>query len=172
MRLISTHMQPDIEETGVDQDSGGRMRQITPRGPRRPRQADFAREDADSSDSQNIKRKSLFAAATSGITIFFISLTVAILGDIAGIALEIIPGVGGFIASITVTPIASFFIYVINKSAGHNFSSKTKMIMGACLIIEFIPILNALPALTAAVVTSKIAEVSEQVMPLRPDADQ
>ncbi len=163
-------MQPDTEETGVDQGNGERMRQIAPRGPRRARQADFAEEDEDSSEAEEKPRKGVFAAAT-GITIFFISITVAILGDIAGIALEIIPGVGGFIASITVTPIASFFIYVLNKSAGHNFSPKTKMIMGACLIIEFIPILNALPALTAAVIMSKVAEVSEQVLPIQKDTD-
>lgn len=165
-------MQPDTEETGVDQDDDGRLRQSAPRGPRRGRQAEFAQEDDDSSDAEETPRKGVFAAATSGITIFFISLTVAIIGDIAGIALEIIPGVGGFIASITVTPIASFIIYTLNKSSGHNFSSKTKMIMGACLIIEFIPIMNALPALTTAVVMSKVAEVSEQILPIRPDSDQ
>ncbi len=164
-------MQPNTEETGVDQDNGGRFRRGAPRGPRRGRQAEFAQENDDSSDTEETPRKGVFAAATSGITIFFISLTVAIIGDIAGIALEIIPGVGGFIASITVTPIASFFIYVLNKSAGHNFSPRTKMIMGACLIIEFIPILNALPALTAAVTMSKVAEVSEQVLPIQKDTD-
>ncbi len=102
---------------------------------------------------------------SSGTTIFIMSLIVAVIGDIAGLVFEIIPGVGGLIVSLMITPIGFAAIWGLNGISGHKISPRAKTAIFACLAIELIPIVNALPALTAAVIASRMSDSQKNILP-------
>ncbi|MEI6843280.1 MAG: hypothetical protein WCK48_02125 [bacterium] len=100
-------------------------------------------------------------------TVFMV--TVAIIFDVVQALIELIPILGQII-SIFIDIAAFFTFYLWFKMNGMNFSDPKKAgIMGGGFLIELIPILNALPAWTLAVVlligTTKAKELVAQNIP-------
>ena len=96
------------------------------------------------------------------ISIFLCALCAAICLDFAGLVVEILPGIGGFIASLTITPLGWLVLGGFKFLSGKPMSKKTIAIVGVCAIIEFLPIINALPGFTLAVISAQIAESADE----------
>lgn len=96
---------------------------------------------------------------------FAVALIIAVLFDGAGIAINfLLPGLGGAITTILITPIGLGILWFIHKISGVEFSRKIKNRFFLTLGIEAIPVLNAFPTLLALVLISKILPAAESVV--------
>ncbi len=88
---------------------------------------------------------------------FMIALIIALLFDGIGF----IPGIGQIAAPI-ITPIGLMIIWLMHVFSGVPFDTKAKSRVAMTGIIEFIPILQVIPALTACVLLSKAMPMLEK----------
>jgi len=94
---------------------------------------------------------------------FYFALLIAILFDIIGILL-VFSGVGPFIASILVTGPGMLIIWGIHFLNGVKVTRKIKSRFAKTAVTEFIPYINALPALTTCVLLSKATPMINNVI--------
>ncbi len=84
---------------------------------------------------------------------FILMLLLAVMFDIAGFIINLIPFVGGVIEDLTITPMAIFAFWIWFKMKGISLTKGTrKLVTAACIVVGFIPIINALPKWTCEIV--------------------
>lgn len=93
-----------------------------------------------------------------GVSIFICALVIAICLDISGLVVEILPGIGGFLAALIITPLGWITLFGFKVMSGKRLGKKSVAIIGICAAIEFIPIINMLPGFTMSVIASQISE--------------
>jgi cation transport ATPase len=93
---------------------------------------------------------------------FMIALIMALLFDATGFLINFIPFIGQAIASLIVTPLGLMIIWLMHVFSGVPLNTKTKSTLALTGIIEFIPIVQMLPALTACVLISKAIPLLEK----------
>ncbi len=131
---------------------------------RRPKFSNTAGEESGDSAGQEGKSRSSGGGGRSEIspTVFIMAMGVAIIFDAAGAFFNLVlPGLGGILSTLVITPIGFGILFLLYGASGKKFSTKSIAVAGVCFAIECIPILNALPGLTASVVASKFSEVAE-----------
>lgn len=139
------------------------------RNPRFNRQQNLRRREEGQEEEFNVSKVSkrdLFRAITANMTVTMITLGIAIMGDAGAFVINfLLPGLGGIMASLTITPIAVALIWIINYLGGVKTSRKMKAILLLCVGLEFLPVLNALPALIFGVVMTKLTQVATDIVP-------
>lgn len=111
------------------------------------------------------KKRSGGGRSGMSTTIFTMAMAVAIIFDAVGAFFNLVlPGLGGILSSLVITPIGFGILFLLYGIDGKKFSTKSITIAGICLAIECIPVINALPGLTASVVGSKFSDVGAKVV--------
>ncbi|MFM2383496.1 MAG: hypothetical protein RIQ72_68 [Candidatus Parcubacteria bacterium] len=93
---------------------------------------------------------------------FMIALIMALLFDGIGFLINFIPVIGQAVASLIITPLGLTFIWLMHVFSGVPFDMKAKSRLAVTGIIEFIPIIQVVPALTACVLLSKAMPMLEK----------
>ncbi len=137
-------------------------RKPSPRSPRYNRMqndmAGFSKlNGGGESDFQKGAAKKIWA-----ISIFLSALCAAICLDFASLVIQILPGLGGFLSSLIIAPLGWLLLGGFKFLSGKSINKKTVVIVGICVIIEFLPIINALPGFTLAVISAQIAESADE----------
>lgn len=86
---------------------------------------------------------------------FILALILALLFDGAGALINLIPYVGQGITTLIITPIGLLSIWLIDIYNGVPFDGRAKKRLLATGIVEFIPVIQVIPALTACVLLAK-----------------
>ncbi len=86
---------------------------------------------------------------------FLVTLIFALFFDILGFLINFIPILGQLITSIIITPLCLGFIWLMHIINGVQFNSRAKAQLALTGIIEFIPVIQIIPALTAYVLLVK-----------------
>lgn len=97
-------------------------------------------------------------------TWFFISLIISLIFDSLGALINLFPVVGGIISSIIFMPAGLGALWYIHKINGVIFTKKVQSRFVFTLIIESIPVLNILPALTMLVFLNKMSPMIENTI--------
>ncbi len=93
---------------------------------------------------------------------FIIALIMALLFDIIGLLVNLIPVIGQATASLIITPLGLMFIWLMHIFSGVQLETKAKSRLILTGVIEFIPIIQVIPALTACVLLSKVMPMLEK----------
>lgn len=94
---------------------------------------------------------------------FVFMLIVAGLFDLISLLINLIPAVGGLIDGILITPFATMLFYFWYKKHDVSYSNSSRMaVMVIVPLIEFIPIINALPGWILEVVTIYLSVRAEE----------
>jgi hypothetical protein len=132
------------------------------RSPRFDRMTNISGGEGDSI----VKKPKLTGAAktTVSLTVFMICFTIAIFGDLVGAAFNLLPGLGGMLATILITPIGAVNTLALSWTSGKKLTGKSLAIIIGCIGIECVPILNVLPGLTTSVVMTKFSQVADETV--------
>lgn len=146
------------QEENIQEEEQGTGRII--RSPRFKRMNNTSSDEVDEV-ARKPKRTSVLSGTVS-TTVFIICLTIAIFGDLAGGLFNLLlPGLGGLVSTIIITPIGAVNTFALNWGSGRKVTGKSLGIIIGCVAIECIPILNALPGLTASVILTKISHKAD-----------
>ena len=99
-----------------------------------------------------------------GLSVFIACLTIGILGDLGGALINFLPGIGGLLAAIIITPIGAVNSFIFNWASGRKLTGKSLAIIMGCMAIECLPIINALPGLTTSILMSKASHVVDDTV--------
>jgi hypothetical protein len=102
-----------------------------------------------------------------GFVTFILQFVTALLFDGFQALVQFIPLGGQLISSAVITPAAFTTFYIWFKLKGMNFMRPSRILtMGGSAIIEFIPVLNVLPAWSLAVVLLHLSARIKKINPL------
>lgn len=121
-------------------------------------------EQAIASRASLIKKQAQFAKKEEGERVekaslsfgwFLLALIFALFFDIMGFLINFIPFLGQIITSLIITPIGLALIWLMHVVSGVKFNSRAKTQLALTGIIEFIPVIQVIPALTTCVLLAK-----------------
>ena len=106
------------------------------------------------------------------MTWFFVALLFSLTIDAASAIINVIaPAIGGVVSSAILTPTGLGILWYIHKIDGVEFSKNIRTRFIGTTIIELIPVINTLPALTALVILNKISPVIKDLVDKTPIGD-
>jgi hypothetical protein len=105
------------------------------------------------------RKKADTTSGKLGLATFGLMLLVAVLFDTVKVLINLIPFVGGVLEDFTIAPLATFVFFIWLKMHGINFTKGPRgFFFLLTIVLNFVPILNALPEWTSFVVGLYLSE--------------
>lgn len=103
-----------------------------------------------------------------GFSAFLFAITIAISIDVVGFFMQFLPGIGGFIVSFGITPLGAGALMTLYNVNGVPLNKNMIKNLIMCGVVEFIPVVNGLPAFTALVVLNQQIGIVQKIINLTP----
>lgn len=142
---ISEDTEADVQEQAIEEEEEQEEQAAASRTSLIKKQAQLAKKE----EGERVEKASL------SFGWFLLALIFALFFDIMGFLINFIPFLGQIIASLIITPIGLALIWLMHTISGVKFNGRAKAQLALTGIIEFIPVIQVIPALTACVLLAK-----------------